>query len=44
VAQKYKENVDVEAIRPTVDWRSTASELSTAGAGAHAPADAGSQQ
>jgi UDP-sulfoquinovose synthase len=32
LAEKYKANVDPEAIRPTVDWRSTASSLITAGA------------
>jgi UDP-sulfoquinovose synthase len=31
VADKYKENVDTAAIRPTVEWRSTASDLVTAG-------------
>ena len=31
VADKYKSNVDVAAIRPTVEWRSTASDLATAG-------------
>ena len=31
VADKYKANVDVAAIRPTVEWRSTASGLLTAG-------------
>ena len=31
VAEKYKDNVDPEAIRPTVDWRRTASELAIAG-------------
>ncbi len=29
LAEKYKENVNVEAIRPTVDWRSTESDLVT---------------
>jgi UDP-sulfoquinovose synthase len=31
VAQKFKENVDLEAILPTVEWRSTASQLAMAG-------------
>ena len=31
VADKYKSNVDIAAIRPTVEWRSTASGLATAG-------------
>ena len=31
LAEKYKANVDPEAIRPTVEWRSTASDLITAG-------------
>ncbi len=31
VSDKYKANVDVAAIRPTVEWRSTASGLLTAG-------------
>ena len=31
VCDRYKSNVDVAAIRPTVEWRSTASELATAG-------------
>jgi UDP-sulfoquinovose synthase len=31
VADKYKSKVDVAAIRPTVEWRSTASALMTAG-------------
>jgi UDP-sulfoquinovose synthase len=31
VAEKFKSNVDVEAIRPTVEWRETASGLATAG-------------
>ena len=35
VAEKYKANVDAAAIRPTVEWRSTASDLATAGS-AHA--------
>src|SRR5271163_2881545 len=29
LAEKYKENIDLEAIRPTVDWRSTESDLVT---------------
>jgi UDP-sulfoquinovose synthase len=33
VADRYKANVDVAAIRPTVEWRSTQSELVTAGTG-----------
>jgi UDP-sulfoquinovose synthase len=32
VADKYKSNVDQAAIRPTVEWRSTASDLATSGA------------
>ena len=36
LAEKYKENVDLEAIRPTVEWRSTDSELSTSLTG-HGP-------
>ncbi|MGH9081315.1 MAG: NAD-dependent epimerase/dehydratase family protein [Acidimicrobiales bacterium] len=32
VAQKYKAKVDVDAIRPTVEWRSTASDVATSGA------------
>ncbi len=32
VAHKYKANVDVDAIRPTVEWRNTASDLATSGA------------
>jgi UDP-sulfoquinovose synthase len=31
VAQKFKDNVDLEAIRPTVEWRNTASRLAMAG-------------
>jgi UDP-sulfoquinovose synthase len=31
VAQKFKDNVDLEAIPPTVEWRSTASRLAMAG-------------
>jgi UDP-sulfoquinovose synthase len=31
VAQKFKDNVDLEAIRPTVEWRSTASQLAMPG-------------
>jgi UDP-sulfoquinovose synthase len=31
VAQKFKDNVDLEAIRPTVEWRRTASQLAMAG-------------
>jgi UDP-sulfoquinovose synthase len=31
VAEKFKAHVDVEAIRPTVEWRSTASNLATSG-------------
>jgi UDP-sulfoquinovose synthase len=31
VADRYKANVDVAAIRPTVEWRNTQSELVTAG-------------
>jgi UDP-sulfoquinovose synthase len=31
VADKYKANADVDAILPTVEWRSTASDLVTAG-------------
>jgi UDP-sulfoquinovose synthase len=31
VSDKYKTNVDVAAIRPTVEWRSTASGLATSG-------------
>jgi UDP-sulfoquinovose synthase len=31
VSDKYKSNVDVAAIRPTVEWRRTASDLLTAG-------------
>jgi UDP-sulfoquinovose synthase len=34
VADKYKSKVDVAAIRPTVEWRSTASALATAGSSA----------
>jgi UDP-sulfoquinovose synthase len=30
-AQKFKDTVDLEAIRPTVEWRSTASQLAMAG-------------
>jgi UDP-sulfoquinovose synthase len=32
VSDKYKANVDQAAIRPTVEWRSTASDLATSGA------------
>jgi UDP-sulfoquinovose synthase len=32
VSDKYKSNVDQAAIRPTVEWRSTASDLATSGA------------
>jgi UDP-sulfoquinovose synthase len=31
VADKYKSSVDITAVRPTVEWRSTASGLATAG-------------
>ena len=31
VAHKYRANADLDAIRPTVEWRSTASDLVTAG-------------
>jgi UDP-sulfoquinovose synthase len=31
VAQKFKDNVDLEAIPPTVEWRSTASQLAMSG-------------
>jgi UDP-sulfoquinovose synthase len=31
VADKYKEHADIDAILPTVEWRSTASDLVTAG-------------
>jgi UDP-sulfoquinovose synthase len=31
VAQKFKDNVDLEAILPTVEWRSTASQLAMEG-------------
>jgi UDP-sulfoquinovose synthase len=31
VSDKYKSNVDQAAIRPTVEWRSTASDLATSG-------------
>ncbi len=31
-AHRYKANVDAEAIRPTVEWRNTASDLVTSGA------------
>jgi UDP-sulfoquinovose synthase len=31
VSDKYKANVDLAAIRPTVEWRSTASNLATSG-------------
>ncbi len=40
VAEQYKANVDTAAFRPTVNWRSTASELATArGSAPRAPAD-----
>jgi UDP-sulfoquinovose synthase len=32
VAYKFRANVDVDAIRPTVEWRNTASDLATSGA------------
>ncbi len=38
VADKYKSSVDVAAIRPTVEWRSTASDLVTAGSPTRATA------
>jgi UDP-sulfoquinovose synthase len=34
VAHKYRANADLDAIRPTVEWRSTASDLVTAGGAA----------
>ncbi len=36
VADKYKDNVDVTAILPTVEWRSTSSHLATSGGTASA--------
>jgi UDP-sulfoquinovose synthase len=32
VAERHRQRVDMEAIRPTVNWRKTASSLLTAGA------------
>ena len=31
VAERHKDQVDPEAIRPTVEWRKTSSKLSTSG-------------
>ncbi len=39
VAHKYRANADLDAIRPTVEWRSTASDLVTAGGSDTAMAD-----
>jgi hypothetical protein len=40
LAEKYKDNVNVEAIRPTVEWRSTESDLATSLSGHPHHADA----
>jgi UDP-sulfoquinovose synthase len=39
VCDKYKANVDVAAIRPTVEWRNTTSDLATSGSPTGAAAD-----
>ena len=39
VAERHKDQVDPEAIRPTVEWRKTSSSLSTSGT-AHGKSDA----
>jgi UDP-sulfoquinovose synthase len=41
VAERYKSNVDVAAIRPTVEWRKTSSHLVTAGSSPDAPSEEG---
>jgi UDP-sulfoquinovose synthase len=43
VCDRYKAAVDVAAIRPTVEWRSTASDLTTAGSPVPSPAQAMSE-
>ena len=41
VADRYKTHVDVAAIRPTVEWRKTASRLVTSGSSVDAPVEDG---
>jgi UDP-sulfoquinovose synthase len=43
VSDRFKTNVDVAAILPTVQWRSTASDLATAGTPSRHLADLGRQ-
>jgi UDP-sulfoquinovose synthase len=43
VTQKFKGNVDIEAVKPTVEWRNTASALTTAGSPASVPTSVGDE-